>query len=110
MSDSPIEEEIVWEIWEQIPDNLILWPHGDELAEDHFTDRTYEWWRHALKHPRGVVPRMSCTQCGDICLLAVFHEAVAISVIRELMRQGLIVGDFRDRPAPDAGPSDVPDL
>jgi len=87
VTDMP-DEEIVWEAWERIPDDLVLWSHGDELAAGHFTDRTYDWWTSQLgHHERGPG---GCKDCGDVCLLAVFHEAVAISVIRELLRQGLL--------------------
>lgn len=102
MSDMSDEESVVWEIWDKIPDDLTLWPDGEELGAGFFVDRTYEWWRVFLGHEPSSSGRC-CKTCGWAgCNLAIFHEAVAVSIIRELLRQGLIVGDFRDGSAPTA--------
>lgn len=84
-------EDRMLNIWDMIPENIPIWPYGDELANGHFTHTTWEWWRETLSHPRYSDTHRCCKTCGcaTSCLLSTFCDAVTATAIRELLKAGV---------------------
>lgn len=74
-----------------LPSGMVIWDDEQELAEGHFTDRDWAWWRDALEHP--MAHRSCCKTCGCAvtCTLAYFYTALISSTVRELDRIGALV-------------------
>jgi hypothetical protein len=77
-----------YDIADLLPEGMQIWNDDEELEA--FPGRDRVWWSNALGHPRA--HRGCCRTCGcaTTCLLAAYHDALVMTVIRELDRVGAL--------------------
>lgn len=75
-----------WDIINKVPDDMPI--YGSDHVE---APLTIDVWRDALGHPLAE-GRGFCVTCGPAgpCFLMAFFDAVTVSIVRELDKQGLL--------------------